>query len=419
MNVTTGPKVDRERLWNMLSEMGDIGKNGAGRTRLALSAEDLEARRLLVRWMKELGLDVRMDACANIWGVRNGRDATERPVVMGSHIDTVRDAGMFDGVMGVLSGLAAIRAMNEANVETRRPVAVVSFTDEEGGHFLSGGLAGSRLMAGAVDLETLRSKRNAQGKSWVDALNESGFLGKDRLEPHAYLEYHIEQGPVLVDEGIQIGVVQGVVGLSWLRVAFRGEANHAGAFPMNRRHDAGLAAARAIVELNRLAFELGEGTVITPGQLAQHPNFPNIVPGEAVLTVDIRQFDPDLLERGIARLKDVVREAGECEGVATEIETLSRTQHAAFPKEMVSLVEGKAKDLGYSTRRMPSGAGHDAQIVSTLCPAAMIFVPSKDGRSHCPEEYTSPEDVGNGADVLLHCALDLARAPKALRENGI
>ncbi|MDR3265771.1 MAG: hydantoinase/carbamoylase family amidase, partial [Synergistaceae bacterium] len=231
------------------------------------------------------------------------------------------------------------------------------------------------------------------------------------LEPHAYLEYHIEQGPALVDEGVQIGVVRGVVGLSWLRVTFRGEANHAGAFPMNRRRDAGLAAARAVVELNRAAFELGQGTVITPGQMAQSPNLPNIVPGEAVLTVDIRQFDPDLLERGIARLKEVVREAGEREGVATEIETLSRTKRAAFPEEMVSLVESKARELGYGTRRMPSGAGHDAQIVNTLCPAAMIFVPSKDGRSHCPEEYTSPEDVGNGADVLLHCALELARKP--------
>lgn len=242
----------------------------------------------------------------------------------------------------------------------------------------------------------------------MEALGESGFLGKDRLEPCAYLEYHIEQGPVLFDEGLQIGVVQGVVGLSWLRVTFQGEANHAGAFPMNRRHDAGLSAARAVVELNRLASELGQGTVVTPGQLRLSPNLPNIIPGEAVLTVDIRQFDPDLLERGIARVKEVVEEAGKAEGVSVTVESLVHTGNAAFPEEMVSLVENKAGELGYSSKRMPSGAGHDAQIIHRLCPSAMIFVPSRDGRSHCPEEYTSPEDVGNGAEVLLRCVLDLA-----------
>ena len=408
MTAKAGPTIDRKKLWDMIAEMSDIGKTAAGRTRLALSEEDLTARRLLVRWMEDLNLNVRMDAYANTWGTRAGRDATARPVVIGSHIDTVREAGMFDGVMGVLSGLAVIRAMNEARIETKRPVAVISFTDEEGGHFLAGGLTGSRLLAGVINLETLKTKYNSQGLSWTEALDKSGFIGKEHLEPHAYLEYHIEQGPILVDENIQIGVVEGVVGLSWLRATFKGDANHAGAFPMNRRHDAGLAAARSIVELNRLAFDLGHGTVITPGQIVQHPNLPNIVPGEAILTIDIRQIDPDLLERGIAQLREILEKSAEQEGVALEIETLSRTKHAVFPKDMVSLVESKAHELGYSTRRMPSGAGHDAQVIHTLCPATMIFAPSKDGRSHCPEEYTLPEDVGNGADVLLRCVLELA-----------
>jgi N-carbamoyl-L-amino-acid hydrolase len=400
--------TNREKLWGMISEMGEIGKDGAGRTRLALGKEDLEARRLLVRWMEELELNVRRDAYANLWGVRPGKDPASRPVVVGSHIDTVRNAGMFDGALGVLSGLAVIRAMNEARIETKRPVAVMSFTDEEGGHFLAGALMGSRLMAGIIDLENLKGKYNSQGKSWVEALNESGFVGKERLEPHAYLEYHIEQGPVLLDEHVQIGVVEGIVGIYWLRITFKGEANHAGAFPMNRRHDAGLAAARAVVAFNRLAFELGQGTVITPGQIEQYPNFPNIVPGETVVTVDIRQFDPDLLERSVAEVKEAAKAAGKQEGVSVEIETLSRNVNAAFPKDMTTLVEVKARELGYSTKRMPSGAGHDAQIMHRLCPSAMIFIPSQDGRSHCPEEYSTPEDVGNGADVLLHCVLELA-----------
>jgi len=406
----TALKVDRKKLWEMITEMGNIGKSGAGRTRLALSEEDIEARRLLAQWMLNLELDVETDSYANMWGVRPGLDASARPVVIGSHIDTVRNAGMFDGVMGVLSGLAVIRAMNEAKIETKRPVAVASFTDEEGGHFLAGGLTGSRLLAGVIDLEALKTKCNPQGVSWTDALSKSGFVGKSHLEPHVYLEYHIEQGPVLVGEKIQIGVVEGVVGLSWTRATFKGEANHAGAFPMNRRHDAGLAAARAVVELNRLALDLGQGTVITPGQLVQQPNLPNIVPGEAVLTVDIRQFNPDLLDRAIAQAKEILNTAAEREGVRVEIETLSRTKHAAFPENLVSLVESKARSLGYSTKRMPSGAGHDAQIIHTLCPSAMLFVPSVEGRSHCPEEYTSLEDVGNGADVLLNCVLELCES---------
>ncbi len=402
------PRIDRKKLWESLEELGEIGKTGAGRTRLALGKEDLEARRLLMQWMKDLGLSVHTDAWANLWGVRAGTDPTARPVVVGSHIDTVRDAGMFDGCLGVLSGLAVVRAMNEAKIVTAKPVAVVSFSDEEGGHFLAGGLVGSRLMAGVADFKDIAGRKNPEGLTWEEALRKSGFAGRDRLEPHAYLEYHIEQGPILADEGVQIGVVRGIVGLAWIRATFRGEANHAGAFPMNRRHDAGLAAAHATVELNRLAFELGEGTVITPGQVALRPNLPNIVPGEAVVTIDIRQFDPPLLAEGIVRTEAILHEAGERYGVSVAVETLSRHENAAFRPEMISLVERKARELGYTTIIMPSGAGHDAQVLNTLCPAAMIFAPSVNGRSHCPEEYTAPEDVGNGADVLLQCALELS-----------
>ena len=402
------PQIDRKKLWESLEELGSIGRSGAGRTRLALGAEDLEARHLLVKWMKDLGLSVHMDEWANLWGVRSGTDAAARPVVVGSHIDTVKDAGMFDGCLGVLSGLAVVRALNEAKIVTTKPVAVVSFSDEEGGHFLAGGLVGSRLIAGVASFEDIAGRKNPEGRTWGEALKESGFVGKDRLDPHAYLEYHIEQGPILIDEGVQIGVVQGIVGISWLRAAFKGEANHAGAFPMNRRHDAGLAAAYATVELNRLALELGKGTVITPGQVDLHPNFPNIVPGEAVMTIDIRQFDPSLLDEGIARTEAVLRSAGERYGVSVDVKTLSRHKNAAFCPEMVSLVERKARELGYTTKTMPSGAGHDAQIINALCPTAMIFAPSVNGRSHCPEEFTRIEDAGNGADVLLQCVLELS-----------
>lgn len=401
-------KIDRKTLWTSLEEMGNIGKTDKGRTRLALGAEDLEARALLVKWMKELDMEVHSDPYANLWGIRPGTDPNAKAIVVGSHIDTVRNAGMFDGVMGVLSGLAVIRAMRDAQIKTRRPVAVISFTDEEGGHFSAGGVTGCRLLAGIAKLETIGEFKNADGLRWIEALNASGYVGTSRLAPQAYLEYHIEQGPILVDEKIQVGVVEGIVGVMWVRVTFTGEANHAGAFPMHRRHDAGLAAAEAVVRLNKLAFELGQGTVVTPGQVTLSPNLPNIVPGQARMTVDLRQFDPDLLEEGLNRLKTIVEESGANHGVGVEIELLSRLPRAAFPAEMTSLVEQKTKELGYTFKRMPSGAGHDAQIMHTLCPTAMIFAPSVEGRSHCPEEYTHPEDVGNGADVLLQCVLELA-----------
>ncbi len=403
-------RIDRNRLWSDLETLGRIGAGERGRTRLAFSPEDLEARRLLVRWMEELGLSVRSDAHANLWGVRAGAEPLP-PVVAGSHIDTVREAGMFDGTLGVLSGLAAVRAMNEAGLATRHPVAVACFSDEEGGRFAAGGMAGSRAMAGLLTDEALGKKCDASGTSWLTAAAQSGFAGNDRLEPHAYLEYHIEQGPVLDDEGVDIGVVEGIVSLAWLRFTFLGQANHAGAFPMGRRHDASLAAACASVALNRLALELGEGTVITAGQLELKPNLANIVPGEAVLTVDIRQFRPELFEEALARAERVVREEAERLGVAVSSECLSRTQGAVFVPEMTAMVERHARSLGLGTRRMPSGAGHDAQVLNRLCPTAMIFCPSAGGRSHCPEEFSSFDQVGNGADVLLNCLAELAGRP--------
>lgn len=401
-------RVNGQRLWDNLNEMGRIGAGERGRTRLAFTDEDLEARRLLVRWMEELGLEVHTDPYANIWGLRAGREELP-PIVVGSHIDTVREAGMFDGVLGVLSGLEAVRALNEAGVSTRRPVAVISFSDEEGGRFSAGTMTGSRLMAGCIQLEELAEKRDQRGVSWLEALERSGFTGSSSiLRPHAYLEYHIEQGPVLCDKGARIGVVEGVVNLSWMRFTFYGQANHAGAFPMERRRDAGLAASSATVALNRLAFELGAGTVITSGQALQEPNLPNIVPGRAVLTVDLRSFKEEVFASGLARAEAVVEEEAARHGVEVSVELLTRLEGAVFAREMTELVERTAGALDLSSWRMPSGAGHDAQIMSRLCPTAMIFCPSEEGRSHCPEEFTSQEDAVAGADVLLNCLLELA-----------
>ena len=400
--------IDRARLWQDLETLGNIGKGERGRTRPAFSREDLEGRQLLVRWLNELGMEVRMDAYANIWGIRKGQEDLD-PIIVGSHIDTVREAGMFDGCLGVLAGLAAVRALNEAGVQTKRPIAVLSFSDEEGARFLAGGLSGSRLMAGLTTLEVMKTKTDADGISWADAMLKSGFVGRDTLKPHAYIEYHIEQGPILADKGITIGVVEGIVNLTWKRFTFKGQANHAGAFPMNRRRDAGLAAAYANIALNRFALEIGENTVITPGQISQRPNLPNIVPAEVVMTVDMRQFKPELFAKINGEIDKIVRAEAEKVGVSVEIEELLNAQGAVFNEDLVDMVERHAEKLGYSNMRMPSGAGHDAQVMNRLCPTAMIFCPSVDGRSHCPEEFTSIDDVGAGADVLLNCLAEMAQ----------
>jgi N-carbamoyl-L-amino-acid hydrolase len=407
---TMGLSIDARRLLARLDEFNRIGAlPGGGNCRLALSDEDRAGRDLLVQWMRELGLAVTIDAIGNIIGVRAGREAAA-PVMFGSHVDTVGTGGRYDGLYGVLAGLEACESLDDAGVVTRRPLALVAFTNEEGSRFPPYAM-GSLVYVGGLALEDAYAIRGIDGATVGDELRRIGYVGDARpgwLAPHAYLELHIEQGPVLEDEGLVIAAVEGITGLSWIEVTIAGRSAHAGTTPMHLRHDAGYAAAQIAVFVRRLAQEMGGSQKATLGRIELAPNLVNVVAERAVATVDLRNMEAARLheaEREFSMFLD--RLAGE-ERVAISMRTLAQFEPAAFPDEIVALVEASARALGLPCRRLPSGAGHDAQMMARLCPAGMIFVPSEGGISHNVREHTRPEHLEAGALVLLHAVQRLA-----------
>ena len=401
------PKVDGGRLEKALREMGEVGATPSGGvSRLALSDADKEARDLLVSWFRALNLEVKIDPIGNIFAVRRGHEDSA-PVVMGSHIDTVRDAGIFDGALGVLGALEVLRTLDDADVETVKPVAVAAFTNEEGARFQPD-MIGSMVFTGKLGVEEAYASRDDDGVTVGQELSRIGYKGEDSLTPSCYLELHVEQGPLLHSRGLQIGVVEGVQGIAWWHGGYVGEANHAGTTPLDHRKDALLGAADLCVSLRALAEELGRGSVATMGRLRPVPDVINVVPGGAEFTVDFRQYDRELFIEGKRRVESLVREAADRHGLSWSLRQSADAQPVRFDDAMVDLVESKARELGLSYRRMPSGAGHDAQFMSYVCPTAMVFVPSVGGRSHCRDERTDPRDCENGARVLLECVLDLS-----------
>jgi len=399
--------VDGARLEKSLKEMGMVGATPSGGVnRLALGDADGEARDLLASWFRDLSLEVKVDPIGNIFAVRRGHEDSE-PVVMGSHIDTVREAGVFDGALGVLGALEVLRALDDGDVETVKPVAVAVFTNEEGARFQPD-MMGSMVFTGKLGVEEAYASRDDEGVTVGQALDRIGYKGEESLTPSCYLELHVEQGPVLHSTGQKIGVVEGVQGIAWWHGGYVGEANHAGTTPLSHRRDALLGAADLCVGLRALAEELGRGSVATMGRLRPAPDVINVVPGGAEFTVDFRQYDPNLFKEGEGMVEALVREVAERHGLSWSLRQSADAQPVRFDGAMVDLVESKARSLGLSCTRMPSGAGHDAQFMSYVCPTAMVFVPSVGGRSHCREEWTEPVDCVNGARVLLECVLDLS-----------
>lgn len=404
------PRIHRDRLLGRLDTFNRIGAlPGGGNCRLALSDEDRAGRDLLVRWMREAGLAVTIDAIGNIIGVRDGRD--DGPAVMfGSHIDTVGTGGRYDGLYGVLAGLETCEALNDAGCATRRPLALVAFTNEEGSRFPPYAM-GSLVYVGGLPLDEAYAVRGIDGATVGEELQRIGYVGNARpgsITPHAYLELHIEQGPVLEDEALVIGAVEGITGLSWTEVTITGRAAHAGTTPMHLRRDAACAASEIALFVRRVAREMGGHQKGTVGRIELYPNLVNVVAERAVMTVDLRNTDEGLLREAERQL------AGFLEGLVTQgqllitTRSLARFEPVSFPTEIVSLVETTARELGLSCRRLPSGAGHDAQMMARLCPAGMIFVPSVGGLSHNVREHTAPEHLEAGAAVLLHAVLRLS-----------
>ena len=403
-------KIDRKRLEHTIEELGRIGATErGGLTRLALSDEDKRGRDLMVRWMREAGLRVTVDQMGNIFGERPGEPGRP-PVMMGSHADSVPTGGKYDGQLGVLCALETIRVLNDHRVRTRHPVTLVIFTNEEGARFQPAMIA-SGVMAGKIALEDAYNARDKDGLRLVDELERIGYLGAEPCVPRplrAYLELHIEQGPQLEEEGLSVGVVEGIVAIAWSRLTIHGVQDHAGPTPMRIRHDALVAAAEVVAGVRGIARELGGDLVTTVGNLTVGPNIPNAIPGRVTLSIDMRDPSDATLDRARPRLDRLVAEACQREGVTYELEHYWRVPYTPFDRDVVDAVERAARASGARHRRILSGAGHDAQYMAAIGPTGMVFVPSRGGRSHCEEEFTAIDDIEDGANTLLGAALELA-----------
>ncbi|MGH7354811.1 MAG: Zn-dependent hydrolase [Candidatus Rokuibacteriota bacterium] len=403
-------KINRQRLEGSILELGRIGETPrGGLTRLALTDDDKRARDQMVRWMRAAGLRVSVDQMGNIFGERPGAEPLP-PVMVGSHVDSVPTGGKYDGQLGVLCGLEAVRALDDARARTRHPVTLVIFTNEEGARFQPAMIA-SGVLAGKIALEDAYNARDKDGVRLGDELERIGYLGSEPCIPRpfrAYLELHIEQGPALEEEGLSVGVVDGIVAISWSRLTLHGVQDHAGPTPMRIRHDALVAAADVVSGARRLAREIGGDLVTTVGNLTVHPNIVNAIPGRVTLSIDVRDPRGETLDRALPMLDRLVRDACAREGVTYELDHYWRVPYTPFAPDVVAAVERAARATGAGYRHILSGAGHDAQYMAAIGPAGMIFVPSRGGRSHCEEEFTAMDDIEHGANTLLGVVAELA-----------
>jgi N-carbamoyl-L-amino-acid hydrolase len=407
-----GLRIDGDRLLARLDRLAQVGAiDGGGCCRLALTDDDRAGRDVVVGWMHEHGLEVSVDRIGNVFGLRRGTEALA-PVMTGSHIDTVRTGGRYDGNLGVLAGLEVVATLDAHAVATRRPLVVACFTNEEGARFTPD-MLGSLVYAGGMALDDALAAVAIDGKVLGAELTRIGYAGDAPVgvhRPHAYVELHIEQGPVLDAERVTIGAVEDLQGISWQEIAITGQSNHAGTTPMRLRHDAGYCASAIAHFLRQLAREMGGAQVCTVGRIELVPNLINVIAARATLTADLRNTDELLLQEAEARLATFFDMLRRDEGVTIRTRQLARFEPVTFDPGMVSRIEGVASRLGFAHRRMTSGAGHDAQMLARICPSAMIFVPSVKGISHNPAEHTAPADLVAGADVLLHTLVELASA---------
>jgi len=406
-----GLRIQSGPLLEQLNTLADIGMTPEGACcRLALSDEDRLGRDLLITWMTALKLEVSVDPIGNIFGWRAGLEDLP-PVMTGSHIDTVRTGGRYDGPLGVLGGLEVVRTLNEAGIVTRRPLVVAAFTNEEGARFHPD-MLGSLVYVGGLSLDEAYASHSADGKILIDELTKIGYVGKAALplcKPHAFVELHIEQGPILDIEGITIGAVRDLQGISWQELTIVGQSNHAGTTPMRLRHDAGYCAAAISVFMRELTIEMGGAQVATMGVTQLHPNLINVIAARAIVTVDLRNTDEALLKIAEKKLADFLVKLAAQEGVTITSHRLARFEPVKFDDGIADVIAAHAQDLGYSCRSMTSGAGHDAQMMARFCPSAMIFVPSVKGISHNPAEHTEVKDLIAGGNVLLQTILELAQ----------
>ncbi|MHA7131536.1 M20 family metallo-hydrolase [Algoriphagus namhaensis] len=404
--------VNGERLNQTLQKLGTIGKNEMGGSdRIAFSDFDIEGRAYVMTLMKEAGLDVRIDAAGNIIGKRAGKNPDLKKIAFGSHIDEVPNGGDYDGPVGSLSGIEVMKVLNENQYLTNHPLEVIIFSNEEGG------VVGSRGMAGFLSKEALEVVSSsgltmAEGIKKIGGDPENIDLAKASADDYeAYLELHIEQGGNLDRENLDIGIVEGIVAIFWWEFTFQGMANHAGTTPMNQRKDPMLPAAQVILDINRIVKSFEGAQVGTVGKIEAFPGAGNVIPGKVTFNLEIRDLSAEKIQEIYQTIAKRAKEVADTYDVTLSMKSIDVASEPALSDPTIQAhIEESTKKLGLSYRYMPSGAGHDAQEMARFTKIGMIFIPSKDGISHAPEEYSSPEDITNGANVLLQTILRLDRA---------
>ena len=403
--------INGPRLMRQLEQLAEIGRTETNACcRLALTDDDKLGRDLVVGWMKELGMAVTIDPIGNIFGTRAGSRPDLAPVMTGSHIDTVRTGGAYDGNYGVLAGLEVVATLNEAKQQTQRSLVVGVFTNEEGARFAPD-MLGSLVYVGGMPLDEALDLKAIDGPRLGDELARIGYDGKADLgahKPHAFIELHIEQGPILDIEGVKIGAVENLQGISWQELTIVGQSNHAGTTPMYLRHDAGYVASAIATFVRDLTRKMGGHQVGTIGKIDLIPNLINVIAARATITVDLRNTDEGLLQQAEHALSTYLKELEQSEGVTITARRLARFEPVSFDTALADRIAHHAQALGLSQQRMTSGAGHDAQMLARICPTSMIFVPSVGGISHNPAEHTDQEDLIAGANVLLASLTELA-----------
>jgi N-carbamoyl-L-amino-acid hydrolase len=402
-------KVNTIRLEQRIDKLAEYGKTPeGGANRVAFSDEDIQSRKYLLAIMKEAGLEVHIDEAGNIIGRREGTDSSLPPIMFGSHTDTVPHGGKFDGAVGVLGAIECAQVLAENSIKTRHPLEVVVFTDEEGG------LIGSKAIIGTLTPEALKVVSHS-GKTVREGILALGgnpdALGKTTRKKgdiKAFIEIHIEQGSTLVSQNIDIGVVEGIVGINWWDVTIEGFSNHAGTTPMDKRQDALLAAAHFIIAVNKVATGVPGRQVGTVGRIRAEPGAPNVIPGKVIMSLEFRDLSAEKIKSLFEKIKKEAKTIAEKSGTKISFSPIAATAVPTPTDPAISkIIAESADELGLSSLFMPSGAGHDAQDMAKISPTGMIFVPSIGGVSHSPKEFTPIEDVANGTNVLLHTILKI------------
>jgi N-carbamoyl-L-amino-acid hydrolase len=401
--------INGERLKNTLEEFADFGRTeNNGVTRLALSEEDRKARDYFRSCCEELGMSVKVDDMGNMYATLEGVENDKPPVVIGSHLDSVKKGGRFDGVLGVLTGLEVVRTLVENNIKPQIPVVVANITNEEGARFEPSMMA-SGVLSGKFDKTTMMRKTDTQGITFEEALDSIGYAGeiKNRLkEAKAFLELHIEQGPILEKESLKIGVVECVVGMACYEIEVTGESDHAGTTPMPMRKDALFAANDLITEVRGKLSKLDSNLVYTIGRMDVSPNVHTVIPNKVVFSIEARHQDTEVI-RQVEEIIQGLAQSPVQERCEVEAKKLWGRDTVWFDKEVVDSIEQSVKSLEYPYKKMVSGAGHDAQFIATYIPAGMIFVPSINGKSHAEDELTTWEDCEKGVNVMLETVLSM------------